>query len=225
MASAEQMVSGSISSSVASEEHLKLERYFRPAWPWWLVGVCCVARCGVVGHVARCVWRRLPSPCRAKSSHLRGLVTFIKLLLAYLQSFLLTQTIPRSSEQTCLLRTRGCGSVCRSGAPRPGGFTPLVIRFGPSHPPWRRLRPLPGEGLFFWTGSLGGLQGLVLARIVCLESSGCSPHPRAFLLEDGPHSRGAAWRGRAPEPLSAPRLSWALLQEVVSVDARSLRAA
>lgn len=62
--------------------------------------------------------------------------------------------------------------------------------------------PLPGKGLLLWSNEamdrqLGfisrDLCGLILARIVYLESSICSPHPLFFHLEESP-SRGEAER-------------------------------
>lgn len=63
--------------------------------------------------------------------------------------------------------------------------------------------PLLGEGLLFWSNEVmdrqlgvasGDLCGLILARIVYLESSICSPIPLFFHLEES-SSRGEAERG------------------------------
>lgn len=88
------------------------------------------------------------------------------------------------------------------------GLLPMVIRFCliPAFPAEEAVSshtaglPLPGEGLLFWSNEATDRQlgvasrdlcGLILARIVYLESSICSPYPLFFHLEESP-SRGEA---------------------------------
>lgn len=79
----------------------------------------------------------------------------------------------------------------------------------PSFPPRAVGFPPPGEGLLLWSNEAADWRlgvasrapcGLILARIVYLESSICSPPlptPLFFHLEESP-SRGEAEQGRAP---------------------------